>query len=82
MIVIVHYRSVYATRSEELLQFFVGKTLFVPLVGASINYVDKQGGEGVCQMSTILHKLMYLTCQRRGRKGAKSSNSCQRSLLK
>ena len=23
-----------------------------------INYGDKQGGGGVCQMSTILHKLM------------------------
>ena len=28
--------------------------------GGSINYVDKQGGEGVSQMLTILHKLMYL----------------------
>ena len=25
---------------------------------ASINYVDKQGGEGLSQMSTLLHKLM------------------------
>ena len=26
--------------------------------GASINYVDKQGGGRVSQMSTILHKLL------------------------
>ena len=28
--------------------------------GASINYVDKQGGGRVSQMSTILHKIRYI----------------------
>ena len=32
--------------------------LFDQLKGASINYVDKQGGEGFSQKSTILRKLI------------------------
>ena len=49
--------------------------------GPFTNYVDKLGGGRVSQMSTILLKVMFQTCQRRQGEGVKKiPKSCQRSL--
>ena len=47
------------------------------------NYVDKQGGRRVCQMSLLLQRLLlccYVNLSTKGEGGQKSSKSCLRSL--
>ena len=48
-----------STLKFEIMEIFLREVLLKKIPkGASINYVDKQGGEGVAQTSKMLHKII------------------------
>ena len=62
---------IYGCNLKSAAKKTAGAWLNKPSKGASINYVDRQGGDGVSQMPILLHQLMQKTSLRR-REGVKN----------